>query len=109
MIGGGYVGLELAQAMRRFGSKVTVIDRNGRLLHREDDDVTEALHGLFEDEGIESALNAKIKRVSGKSGDSVTVVIRAKWSREDTRRHSSAGSYRPHSKHRRYWIGTGRR
>jgi pyruvate/2-oxoglutarate dehydrogenase complex dihydrolipoamide dehydrogenase (E3) component len=75
VIGGGYVGLELSQAMRRFGSKVSVIDRNDRLLHREDDDVTEALRGLFEDEGIESILNARTKRVSGKSGQSVRVVI----------------------------------
>src|SRR5262245_19617329 len=49
VIGGGYVGLELSQAMRRFGSKVTVIDRNDRLMHREDDDVTEDLQRLFED------------------------------------------------------------
>jgi pyruvate/2-oxoglutarate dehydrogenase complex dihydrolipoamide dehydrogenase (E3) component len=75
VIGGGYVGLELAQAMRRFGSKVSVIDRNDRLLHREDDDVTEALGSLFEDEGIDAVLNARMKRVSGKSGDSVTVVV----------------------------------
>jgi pyruvate/2-oxoglutarate dehydrogenase complex dihydrolipoamide dehydrogenase (E3) component len=52
-----------------------VIDRNGRLLHREDDDVTEALGNLFEDEGIDTVLNARTKRVSGKSGDSVTVVV----------------------------------
>ncbi len=75
VIGGGYVGLELSQAMRRFGSKVSVIDRNDRLLHREDDDVTEALGSLFEDEGINAVLNARTKRVSGKSGDSVTVVV----------------------------------
>ena len=75
VIGGGYVGLELSQAMRRFGSKVSVIDRNDRLLHREDDDVTEALRSLFEDEGIESILNARTQRVSGKSGQSVRVVI----------------------------------
>jgi pyruvate/2-oxoglutarate dehydrogenase complex dihydrolipoamide dehydrogenase (E3) component len=43
VIGGGYIGLELSQAMRRFGSKVTVIDRNDRLMHREDDDVTDRL------------------------------------------------------------------
>ena len=43
VIGGGYVGLELAQAMRRFGSKVTVLDRNSRLMHQEDEDVSEAL------------------------------------------------------------------
>jgi pyruvate/2-oxoglutarate dehydrogenase complex dihydrolipoamide dehydrogenase (E3) component len=75
VIGGGYVGLELAQAMRRFGSKVSVIDRNDRLLHREDNDVTEALGSLFEDEGIDAVLNARMKRVSGKSGDAVTVVV----------------------------------
>jgi pyruvate/2-oxoglutarate dehydrogenase complex dihydrolipoamide dehydrogenase (E3) component len=75
VIGGGYVGLELSQAMRRFGSKVSVIDRNGRLLHREDDDVTQTLGSLFEDEGINPVLNARMKRVSGKSGDSVTVVV----------------------------------
>jgi pyruvate/2-oxoglutarate dehydrogenase complex dihydrolipoamide dehydrogenase (E3) component len=75
VIGGGYVGLELSQAMRRFGSKVTTIDRNDRLMHREDDDVTEALQNLFEDEGIDIVLNAMVKRISGKSGRSVRIVI----------------------------------
>ena len=75
VIGGGYVGLELAQAMRRFGSKVTVLDRNNRLMNREDDDVSEALQHLFQDEGIEIVLNAKLRRVSGRSGQSVTLVI----------------------------------
>ena len=75
MIGGGYVGLELSQAMRRFGSRVTIIDRNNRLMHREDDDVTESLQNLFEDEGIDTVLNARVKRITGKSGQSVKVVI----------------------------------
>ena len=75
VIGGGYVGLELAQAMRRFGSKVTVVDRNDRLLPREDDDVAEAVTSLFHDEGIEVLLNAAVKRVSGKSGQSVKVIL----------------------------------
>jgi pyruvate/2-oxoglutarate dehydrogenase complex dihydrolipoamide dehydrogenase (E3) component len=75
VIGGGYIGLELAQALCRFGSNVTVIDRNERLLHREDNDVTEALGELFKDEGIETALHARIKNVSGKSGQSVSVVV----------------------------------
>jgi pyruvate/2-oxoglutarate dehydrogenase complex dihydrolipoamide dehydrogenase (E3) component len=73
VIGGGYVALEMAQAMRRFGSKVTVIGRNERLLHQEDDDVTEGIRALFVDEGIDLALNAHIQRVSGKSGESVQV------------------------------------
>jgi pyruvate/2-oxoglutarate dehydrogenase complex dihydrolipoamide dehydrogenase (E3) component len=75
VIGGGYVGLELSQAMRRFGSDVTVIDRNDRLAHHEDDDVTEGIHTLFKDEGIEVILNARIQRISGKSGDHVQVVF----------------------------------
>jgi len=75
VIGGGYVGLEFAQAMRRFGSKVTVIDRNHRVIHGEDDDTTAGLQGLFQDEGIELVLNAKIKSVSGVSGQSVRVTL----------------------------------
>ena len=75
MIGGGYVGLELSQAMRRFGGKVSVIERHDRLIHREDDDVTEAVQNLFADEGIDVALNVKIKRISGKSGQAVRIVI----------------------------------
>ena len=75
VMGGGYVGVELSQAMRRFGSKVTVIDRNERLMSREDKDVCEALGNLLADEDIEIVLNARIKRVSGKSGDSVSIVL----------------------------------
>ena len=75
VMGGGYIGLEFAQAMRRFGSKVTVIDRNARVMHREDDDVTEELQRILEEEGVEFALNAGVRRISGKSGQSVKVVI----------------------------------
>ena len=65
VIGGGYVGIELSQAMRRFGSKVSVIERNDRLLHREDEDVTEELRRLFEDEGIDVLLNARSSEYRG--------------------------------------------
>jgi pyruvate/2-oxoglutarate dehydrogenase complex dihydrolipoamide dehydrogenase (E3) component len=75
VIGGGYIGVELSQAMRRFGSEVTVIDRNSRLMSKEDPDVCEALRSLLGDEGIDILLNARIKQVSGKSGDSVSVVV----------------------------------
>jgi pyruvate/2-oxoglutarate dehydrogenase complex dihydrolipoamide dehydrogenase (E3) component len=75
VLGGGYVGIELSQAMRRFGSKVTVIDRNQRLMQKEDQDVCEALRNLLEDEGIDIYLNAGVKRVSGKSGQSVSIVF----------------------------------
>ncbi|HTX14162.1 MAG TPA: FAD-dependent oxidoreductase, partial [Candidatus Baltobacteraceae bacterium] len=75
VIGGGYVGLELAQAMRRFGSKVTVIERSAQIVSREDDDVTDALCALFKDDGIEVLLDARVKSVSGRSGESVKIAL----------------------------------
>ena len=71
VLGGGFVGLELAQAMHRFGSRVTVVDRNSRLIHREDEDISEAMHELFHDEGIDVLTNTRITRLEGKSGESV--------------------------------------
>jgi pyruvate/2-oxoglutarate dehydrogenase complex dihydrolipoamide dehydrogenase (E3) component len=75
VLGGGYVGLELAQALRRFGSRVTVIDRNARLAHQEDEDVSEGLHQLFHEEEIDLCLNATLTRVEGTSGRSVKVQV----------------------------------
>jgi pyruvate/2-oxoglutarate dehydrogenase complex dihydrolipoamide dehydrogenase (E3) component len=75
VIGGGYIGVELSQAMRRFGSKVTIVDSNGRLMSKEDPDVCDALRSLLADEGIDILLNARIKQVSGKCGDSVSVIV----------------------------------
>ena len=75
VIGGGYVGVELSQAMRRFGSNVTVIDTNKRLMAREDEDVCDALRSLLQDEGIAIVLDAHVKQVSGKSGESVNIVL----------------------------------
>ena len=69
VLGGGYIGLELSQAMRRFGSEVTIVERNGHLAHREDEDVTQALEEVCRDEGITIATNTRINRVEGKSGE----------------------------------------
>jgi pyruvate/2-oxoglutarate dehydrogenase complex dihydrolipoamide dehydrogenase (E3) component len=71
VLGGGYVGLEFAQAMRRFGSRVTLVERNARLAHREDQDVTQMLHELCRDEGIEVVTGAHVTKVEGKSGETV--------------------------------------
>ena len=75
VLGAGYVGLEFAQAMRRFGSKVTIVDRNSRVIHGEDNDVSEGLQRLFEDEGVELLLNAKVRHVAGMSGHSVRITL----------------------------------
>src|SRR5580698_5866119 len=71
ILGGGFVGLEFAQAMRRLGSRVTIVERNDRLLHNEDLDVSEAITQLFQDEGIVTVANTSLGRVEGKSGQGV--------------------------------------
>ncbi|MFA6916125.1 MAG: mercuric reductase [Parachlamydiales bacterium] len=68
ILGGGYIGLEFAQAMRRFGSRVTIIDRNSRLAHREDEDISEGLRQLLQEEGIDVLTNTRISRVEGQTG-----------------------------------------
>jgi pyruvate/2-oxoglutarate dehydrogenase complex dihydrolipoamide dehydrogenase (E3) component/pimeloyl-ACP methyl ester carboxylesterase len=76
VIGGGYVGLEFAQAYRRFGSKVTVLQRSASLLVNEDLDVSSEIHRLLEAEGIEVVTSADIVSVRGRSGTEVSIVVR---------------------------------
>jgi len=73
VLGGGYVGLELAHAMRRFGSQVTIVERSDRITHQEDEDVSEALEQLTRDEGIELLSGTVVARIEGKSGESITL------------------------------------
>src|SRR5205814_1666598 len=73
VLGAGFVGLELAQAMRRFGSRVTVVERNAALLHREDPDVSQAVGELFRDEGIDVMTGTVVRQVEGRSGEAVRI------------------------------------
>ncbi len=76
VLGGGYVGLEFAQAYRRFGSRVTILEQGPQVLAREDPDVAEAVQRLLADEEIEVVLGAQVLRVDGQRG-AVRVVVRA--------------------------------
>ncbi len=73
VMGGGYVGLELSQAIRRFGARVTVIESGPQLAAHEDPDVSAMLKDLFVDEGIEVLLGTHAREVEGRSGDRVKV------------------------------------
>ena len=75
VLGGGYVGLELGQALRRLGSRVTLIDRGSRLASNEDADVSQAILQLFRDEGIEVVLDTRVLRVEGFSGRAVSLQL----------------------------------
>jgi pyruvate/2-oxoglutarate dehydrogenase complex dihydrolipoamide dehydrogenase (E3) component len=74
VLGGGYVGLELAQALRRFGSKVTVIERSRQIASAEDYDVAQALLENFTSEGIDVLLDTRVRQVAGLSGQEVRIV-----------------------------------
>lgn len=76
VIGGGYVGLEFAQAYRRFGSRVTIIQDGPQLLAGEDPDVVVELSKVFSGEGIEILTSAQITRVQGRSGGAVELQVR---------------------------------
>jgi pyruvate/2-oxoglutarate dehydrogenase complex dihydrolipoamide dehydrogenase (E3) component len=73
VLGGGYVGLEMAQAFRRLGSAVTVIERGPQLASREDPDVAAAVLALFLEEGIAVHLDTLVTQVTGRSGEAVTL------------------------------------
>src|ERR1700678_1531431 len=75
VIGGGYVGLEFAQAYRRFGSKVTILQLGAQLLTDADPDVVAEVTNLMKDEGIEVITSADIKRVEGQSGGAVRLFV----------------------------------
>ena len=72
IIGGSYIGLEFAQMYRRFGSRVTVVQRGGRLIEREDEDVSQAVKEILENEGVEVRLNAECTSFENR-GDRVAI------------------------------------
>jgi pyruvate/2-oxoglutarate dehydrogenase complex dihydrolipoamide dehydrogenase (E3) component len=76
VVGGGYVGLELAQAYRRFGSRVTVIETGPRLISREDSDVADQMQRILSDEGLHFLTGAEPLDVRGRSGEEVGVTVR---------------------------------
>jgi pyruvate/2-oxoglutarate dehydrogenase complex dihydrolipoamide dehydrogenase (E3) component len=76
VLGGGYTGIEMAQAFRRFGSRVTVIEPGPQIMGREDADVAAEMGGLLGDEGIDIVLNAQPLRVDGLNGEAVSVSVR---------------------------------
>ena len=77
ILGGGYVGLEFAQAYRRFGSRVTVIEHGPQLLGREDPEVAEEVRRILKTEDVEVVLGAEVLRVEGRSGDGVRLRVRS--------------------------------
>ena len=80
VIGGGYAGLELAQAYRRFGAEVTIIEAGPQLMSREDPDVSHEIRRILSEEGIECLVSTELLKASGQSGAAVSIAVRANGS-----------------------------
>jgi pyruvate/2-oxoglutarate dehydrogenase complex dihydrolipoamide dehydrogenase (E3) component len=76
VLGGGYVGLEMAQAYRRFGSRVTIVEAGPQIMAREDRDVADEVQRLLSEEGIQFLLQAETLKVDGRSGNEVSLTVR---------------------------------
>jgi pyruvate/2-oxoglutarate dehydrogenase complex dihydrolipoamide dehydrogenase (E3) component len=76
VLGGGYVGLEMAQAYRRFGSRVTVIESGPQLMGREDSDVSNEVQRILGEEGIQFLMATETLNVHGRSGEGVSLALR---------------------------------
>ena len=75
VVGGNYIGLEFGQMFSRFGSKVTIIERSGRIVSREDEDVSEELTKILQEEDINIFVNATVSKFKKKQGDKITATV----------------------------------
>ena len=82
VLGGGYVGLELAQALRRFGAAVTLLEHGRQVAAAEDPDVAQAVQENFASEGIEVLLEARVGKVEGISRQKVRIVVESSRGQE---------------------------
>jgi pyruvate/2-oxoglutarate dehydrogenase complex dihydrolipoamide dehydrogenase (E3) component len=76
VIGGGYSGLEFAQAYRRFGSNVTIVEAGPDILSREDPDIAQEMRRILNEERIEIVAGAELVKVNGRSGEKVSLILR---------------------------------
>lgn len=73
VVGGGYIGLEFGQMFRRFGAKVTIVQRDERLIPREDPDVSAAVRKILEDDGLTIDTEAAVARIERDGQGRITV------------------------------------
>jgi pyruvate/2-oxoglutarate dehydrogenase complex dihydrolipoamide dehydrogenase (E3) component len=95
VLGGSYVGLEFAQMFRRFGSEVTIVQRGGQLMGREDTDVAEAVADIMREDGIEVLLNTQTTRATQDDGQILLTVNTSEGKRTLEGSHLLVAAGRP--------------
>lgn len=88
ILGAGYIGIELAQAFRRFGSEVTVIDQAAAPLEREDKEFSKGIRKLLEGEGVRFVMDAQVSKVEEQAGK-----ISIQYKGKDGTKHTTSGSH----------------
>jgi len=83
ILGGGPIGIEMAQAFCRLGSQVKVVQRNTRILPKEDNDLSEVVKQRLEHEGVEFHLGCSTKRISGSAGN-IELLLESKDGQQQT-------------------------
>ncbi len=76
VVGGGYIALEYGQMFRRFGSRVTIVQRGPQLLAREDKDIADAVADVLREDGVEILLNSAAQRVERGDGGDIRLVVK---------------------------------
>ncbi|MBA3615033.1 MAG: mercuric reductase [Actinomycetota bacterium] len=95
VLGGSYVGLEFAQMFRRFGSEVTIVQRGGQLMGREDPDIAEAVAEILRDDGIEVLLGTQTRRAAQDDGKILLTVDTSEGDRTLSGSHLLVAAGRP--------------
>lgn len=82
VLGGGYIGLEFGQMFRRFGARVTIVQRGKQLLGREDADIASEIAKILREDGIDVLLDAKAERAERGAGGTVQLTVRVAGERD---------------------------
>ena len=83
IVGASYIGLEFGQMFRRFGSRVTIIDRNARPVHHEDEDISEAIKEFMEEEGVKFRLKSECISAENMDHDQIRVHLECEDSEKE--------------------------
>lgn len=93
VLGGGYIALEFAQMFRRFGSRVTVVQKGSRLAEREDEDVSAEIAKILREDGVEVLLEAEARRVERAGAGGVRLTVATKHGEYGDGERSIEGSH----------------
>lgn len=77
VIGGNYIGLEFGQMFHRFGSKVTILERSGRIMGREDEDIALELSKILKNEGLEILTDTTVSKVENIGSNKITLNLKS--------------------------------